>query len=532
MIKGNFTGFLLIFAAFWVFNIIISCSVQRSIGTKRTGLSQITPELLKKNIDFLASDSWKGRDTPSPGLDSAAAFIARSFRDLGLTPVNGSYFQTFSICYKNLEDDNHLIVSRDGTESMYEIKTDFIPFDISGDNDVKADLVFAGFGITAPEFQYDDYKDIDVKGKIVLVFRHEPKENDSSCKIFDGKESTKYSNLREKVKNAHDHGAIGMLVVTEPLNSKSIRPRGFPWPLLSKNMPIDALPLGFCINKKDSIPVVHVGEEVIKGIFGSIDSLKVLQHLIDSTLIPHSFGLSLTNVSLKTSVKTIEKYSTKNVIGFLEGADSTLNEQIVVIGAHYDHVGLLKEHKAGIDSIYNGADDNASGTSGVMAIAKGMASMKIKPKRSILFILFSGEEKGLLGSGYYVKDPLFPLKNTVAMLNLDMIGRNSPDSLEIVGAIQCPEIAKIIAKENKETDFVLLFRKMDGGSDHWNFYKNDIPGIFFHSGLHKDYHQVSDNPDKINAQKAARVSRLAFLTAWYIANDTRFYKVFQMKQND
>ena len=457
---------------------MVSCSVQRSKGTKRTGLAQITAELLKKNIDFLASDSLKGRDTPSPGLDSAAVFIARSFRDMGMTPVNGSYFQTFSVCYKNLEDDNHLIVSRDGRESIYEIKTDFIPFDISGDNNVKGELVFAGYGITAPEFQYDDYKDLDVNGKIVLVFRHEPRENDSSCRMFNGNEATKYSNLKEKVKNAHDHGAIGMLVVTEPLNNKYIRPRGFPWPLLSKNLPIDAMPLELCINKNDSIPVVHVGEELIKGIFGSLDSLKALQQLIDSTLSPHSFGLSLTKVSLKTSVKTIEKYSTKNVVGFLEGADPALNEQIVVIGAHYDHVGVLKKPKPDADSIYNGADDNASGTSGVMAIAKGLSSMKSKPKRSILFILFAGEEKGLFGSSYYVKEPLFPLKNTVAMLNLDMIGRNSPDSLEIIGAIQCPEIAKIIAKENKETDFVLLFRKMDGGSDHWNFYKNDIPGIF------------------------------------------------------
>jgi len=487
---------------------------------------------MKRNIDFLASDLMKGRETPGPGLDSAAAYIANSFREMGLPPVKGSYFQTFSMCYKNLGEDNHLIISRNGTDSDFKIKTDYMPFDITGDLGVEGELVFAGYGITAPEYQYDDYQNIEVKDKVVLVFRHEPGENDSSISVFNGMEQTRYSNLREKVRNAQAHGAKGILVVTEPLNYRSIRPRGFPWPSLSRNLPQDALPVGFCIDKKDSIPVVHVGEEVINKLFGSVDSLKVLQHLIDSTLVPDSFILPQIKVRLKTSVKTVEKYSTQNVAGFLQGTDPVLKDQLVVIGAHYDHVGFLKEHKADTDYIFNGADDNASGTSGVMAIAKGMTSMKVKPRRSVLFILFAGEEKGLFGSGYYVKAPLFPLENTVAMLNLDMIGRNAPDSLEIIGALQCPDLAEIIYKENKQTDFILTQKKMSGGSDHWNFYKKDIPSIFFFADLHKDYHQTSDNPEKINAEKAARVSRLAFLTAWYIANDDHKYNISKIKEED
>ena len=512
------------------FLLLISCSTQNSSRITKSGIAAITPQLMQKNISYIASDSMKGRDTPGPGLDSAAAYIARSFRDMGLSPVNGSYFQSFSMCYKNLEKDNLLIISGNGVDSSYPIKTGFIPFDITGNLEVQGEAVFAGYGITAPEYHYDDYENIDVKGRIVLVFRHEPRENDSSVKVFEGDEPTKYSNLRYKVSNALAHGAIGMLVVTEPLNYKSIRPRGFPWPSLSKNLPLDALPVGFCIEKKDSIPVVHVGENVIKGCFGSIDSLKVLQHLIDSTLTPLSFLLPGISVRLKTAVNTIEKYSTRNVVGFLEGSDPELKDQLLVVGAHYDHVGFLKEHKADTDYIFNGADDNASGTSGVMAVAKGMTSMKIKPKRSILFILFAGEEKGLFGSGYYVRDPLFPLENTVAMLNLDMISRNAPDSLAIIGGLQCPDLAAIIKKENRKTDMILSMKNMSGGSDHWNFYKKDIPAVFLFSGLHKDYHQVSDNPDRINPQKAARVSRLAFLTAWYIANDRNRYKI--LKVND
>jgi hypothetical protein len=532
MIKFSNSCLSQVFLILMVLFMIASCSVQNSAGTKRNGLAQITPELLQKNIDFLASDSLKGRDTPSPGLDSASEYIARSFKDMGVLPVSGSYFQSFSLCCKNLGEDNHLAVFKNGQKSNYQIKTDFIPFDVTGGNDVEGEPVFAGYGITAPEFHYDDYENIDIKGKIVLVFRHEPRENDSLTKVFDGVESTKYSNLREKVKNAKAHGAKGILVVTEPLNYKSIRARGFPWPSLSKNMPMDALPVGFCTEQTDTIPVVHIGEEVIKGLFGSVDSLKAIQHLIDSTLIPRSFYLPKTNISLKISVKSVEKYRTRNVLGFIEGDDPDLKKEIVVIAAHYDHVGVMKEHKADTDYIFNGADDNASGTSGVMAIAKAMASMKVKPKRSILFILFAGEEKGLFGSGYYVKDPLFPLKNTVAMINLDMISRNSPDSLEIIGAVQCPELTKIIEKENHETDFILSLKKMSGGSDHWNFYKKDIPSVFFFTGLHPDYHHVSDNPDKIDARKAARVSKLAFLTAWWIANDDHYYHVIQMKEEN
>ena len=511
---------------------LVSCSVQKSTRIKERGLKEITPQLLKRNIEFLASDSLKGRDTPSKGLDSAAAFIANSFREMGLPPVNGSYFQPFSMCYKNLGEDNHLIVSRNGSDSGYRIKYDYMPFDITGNLGVEGELVFAGYGITAPEYHYDDYQNIDVKGKVVLVFRHEPGENDSSISVFNGMEQTRYSNLREKARNAQAHGAKGILVVTEPLNYRSIRPRGFPWPSLSRNLPQDALPVGFCIDKKDSIPVVHVGEEVINKLFGSVDSLKVLQHLIDSTLVPDSFILRQIKVRLKTSVETIEKYSTQNVSGFLQGTDPVLKNQVVVIGAHYDHVGFLKEHKADTDYIFNGADDNASGTSGVMAIAKAMTSMKEKPRRSLLFILFAGEEKGLFGSGYYVKAPLFPLENTVAMLNLDMISRNSRDSLEIIGGLQCPDLAGIISKENKQTDFILTQKKMSGGSDHWNFYKKDIPSIFFFADLHKDYHQTSDNPDKIDPEKAARVSRLVFLTAWYIANDDHKYNISIIKGED
>jgi hypothetical protein len=521
---------LLLFIIFLV--VAIRLPAAKPSGNVKKGLSQITPAFMKKNIDFLASDSMKGRNTPSSGLNIAAGYIAGSFREFGLMTVNGSFYQPFTMCTRNLGAENHLEIIAKGNRSDYQIKSDYIPCENTGDRAVEGTLVFAGYGITAPEYQYDDYAGTDVRGKIVLVFRHEPGENDSMAKVFKGKEPTSYSNLFEKVKNARDHGAIGVMVVAEPLNYKSIRPRGYPWPSLSKNLPLDALPMGYCDEIGDTIPVVQVGEEVIKGIFGSLDSLRALQHQIDSTFAPGSFSLGGISVKLKTTIEKTEKYTVDNVVGLLPGSDPALNEEIVVIGAHYDHVGVAVQHKANEDSIFNGADDNASGTTGVLAVAKAMTAMKKKPGRSVLFILFAGEEKGLFGSGYYVKHPLFPLDKTVAMLNMDMISRNSPDSLEIIGALRCPDLETVINNQNHKTGFILQPKKMSGGSDHWNFYKNNIPSVFFFTGFHKDYHRESDNPDKSDPKKASRVAKLVFLTTWYIANDPMHYKLLEGEDDE
>jgi len=501
----------------------LSCSVNVSKNRTPSGVQQITPGLIMKHVEFLASDSLMGRNTPSPGLDTAAAYISRTFKDMGLMPVNGSYYQRFALCIKNLGDSSHFSIVRNGTPVSYNMKSDYVPFEISGDKEIEGEILFAGYGITAEEYHYDDYANINANGKIVLIFRHEPRENDSLADIFNGNESTIYSNLKEKVSNAKKHGAIGILVVTEPMNHHSIKPRGFPWPALSKTLPKDAGPVTFCQEGKDDIPVIHIGEEVIKCLLGSIDSLTSLQNRIDESLTSQSFLIPDAKVLLRTSVVSAEKYNTMNVVGLLEGSDPEIKNEIIVIGAHYDHVGFVKEHKSDTDYIYNGADDNASGTSGVLAVAQGFATLKTKPKRSVLFILFAGEEKGLYGSSWYVNHPLLPLEKTIAMLNLDMISRNSPDTLELIGAKQCSGLKNLITKENKPTGFILLSKKMSGGSDHWNFYQKNIPSIFFFSGLHKDYHQTSDNPDKINALKAARVAQLVFHTAWELSNDNQYF---------
>ncbi len=494
-----------------------------------TARKVITPALLGSMVNILASDSMMGRSTPSPGQDQAADYIARQFKSMGLVPLQNNYFQPLGYCYLDLLNENILGISNGSNIKTFELKTDFIPYDITGQKDVEAPLVFCGYGITAPEFNYDDYKGMDVRGKIVLILRQEPGQTDSTRKVFNGKEPTKYSNLKEKEMIARSHGAIGILVVSGPLNYTSLKPRGFPWPSLSKTLPRDALPLIFCDDLDERLPMVQIGENVLNALLASSDSLKKIQEGIELNMQPASFEIPDLKVHLKTSVHPVP-VGGKNVAGFLEGSDPRLKTEVLVIGAHYDHVGFIKEHKADSDYIFNGADDNASGTSGVLATAKAFTSMKNRPKRSVLFILFTGEELGLLGSSTYVRKPLIPLENTVAMINLDMIGRNHPDSLEIEGARQNPDLMKIILKQNKKSGMTVVGNndeQMGGGSDHYNFYRKDIPSVFFFTGLHKDYHQVSDNPDRIDTVKNARVARLAFLTAWYIANDKHHYKLIK-----
>lgn len=487
----------------------------------------ITSDLLCNHIYTLASDSLKGRNTPGPGLDSAAAYIAREFSKYGIAPVEGSYYQTFFLCKKNLGETNELAITRDGVTTELKLKTGFVPYEICGSGFAEGPVVFAGYGITAPEYGYDDYAGMDVSGKAVLIFRGEPRKDDSAS-VFDGANNTKHFPLSEKLANAAHHGAGALLVVNGPLNFISMKPRGFPWPSLSRIIPADALPVSVCGDEDVSLPALHVGEEMVNLLFGSVDSLRRIQSRIDSLLTPASFEIPGITASIDIRMKE-DRTPVQNVVGMIRGTGP--EEEILVIGAHYDHVGFIQDPPDTLpDYIYNGADDNASGTAGVMAVAKAFGAMKKPPLRSVLFILFAGEEKGLFGSRYYTGHPLLPLENTVAMLNMDMISRNGSDTLFLVGEAVSPDIASIIRKENKKIRMKLLpDENFMGGSDHYPFYRKGIPFMFLFSGIHKDYHTPRDNPDRVDCNKAARVGRLAFLTALRIANDTTRYHLMDQK---
>ncbi|MDZ7343023.1 MAG: M20/M25/M40 family metallo-hydrolase [candidate division KSB1 bacterium] len=510
----------------------ISLSV---IGSKknspppREALDAIRPSDIRQHIEFLASDSLKGRDTPSPELDRAAQYIADEFKRHGIKPVKESYFHAFHVSKVRLGDENRLALTKRGQEQAFAIKKDFMPFDMTASASVTAPLVFAGYGITAPEYGYDDYAGLEANGKIVLVMRHEPGEKDPASP-FDGERATEYSQVSWKVQNAIDRGAVGLLVIQDPLNHRSLAPRGFPWPSLYEGIPDEALPLTLTLTEKEKIPVVQIGETVVEHLLGSVDTLRHWQQQIDRTFTPKPVVLADIAVTVQTTTDAT-LLPTRNVVGLVEGSDVKLKSELVVIGAHYDHVGYLKQHRPGQDYIYNGADDNASGTSAVLAIAKAFGAAKQKPKRSVLLMAFAGEEKGLYGSRAYVESPLFPLENTVAMLNLDMVGRNAPDSVSVGGVSRSPDLIHINEQENREVGLTLDY-SVEGyhnRSDHYNFARKKIPFLFYFTGLHEDYHQVSDHADKINEEKIARIATLAFRVAWRAANTEQRFRYLEPK---
>ena len=266
-------------------------------------------------------------------------------------------------------------------------------------------------------------------------------DNDSS--VFDGKRFTKYSRMQSKLKTAVAKGAVGVIVLSGPSSSLKIRPTGFPWPSLYPNIPADALPLSRKNADSPNIPVISAGERFVEMAFGAVDTLKSWQKNIDSLMVNQSRVIENVEIlSLQTTLRS-EKVEVKNVMGMIKGSE--LPDEYVVIGAHYDHVGHSRPNDPAKDSIFNGADDNASGTTGILLSAEAIANATSKPKRSIVFVGFSGEEKGLLGSKAFADNPPLPIKNCVAMLNMDMIGRSVNDTLYIGGNTRCKELADLNA---------------------------------------------------------------------------------------
>ena len=479
----------------------------------KEGLHSITPGEMKAHVTFLASDEMKGRNTPSPELDSCAAYIAEEFASYGLKPVDNKncYFQHFNLLRARLAEPNKISLTNSSGDTTYRIKYDFVPLHLTANRKISAPIVFAGYGITAPEYNYDDYQNIDATGKIVLIFTNEPQEKDTSS-VFNGAKKTDHSKLMIKVENAMDHGAVGLLLVSTPIYRFRRPPN--PWPSLMRNAPADAIPLTLEEKVEKRIPCVRIGKKLADALLTDTGyNYKDIHQKIDETLTPQSFEVAKKVISIETALDA-EKFPTQNVVGFWEGADPELKNEIVVIGGHYDHVGVAN------DSVYNGADDNASGTAGVMEIAEAFTQSKTRPKRSILFMTFAGEEKGLFGSRYYADDPIFPIEKTVAMLNLDMISRNDTNEVAIIGAPTSSDLKEINEKANELIGMKLAYdqERYFLNSDHYSFYRKDIPVLFYNSKMTPDLHKPSDDIDKIIPEKMTKIGRLVFATAWSVAN--------------
>lgn len=480
----------------------------------RRAMLSITSQETLEHITILASDRFEGRGAGTSGGKLAASYVSEQFSKAGLLPAgdNGKFYQSFSITSNRLEDISFTL-SSSGSTTKLKHNQDFALFYFTGANVIATQIVFAGYGITAPEYGYDDYADLDVKGKIVLLLRHEPRENEDGI-AFEGKAPTIHALFEEKARNAWQHGAAGMLVVTDPLGGhKSLRPGNLGLLMNGKGTNEAKWQLAFDPSLKN-FPSLWVSGEVAEKILlqNGLD-LKKMQLSIDRYLEPNSRPLPATRARIQVRYRKAMR-TTQNVVAWLPGSDPDLRDEVVVVGAHYDHVGIQNGR------IHNGADDNASGTSGLIEIAEAFASIKGRHRRSLLFIAFSAEELGLLGSAYYVEHPRMPLNKTIAMINLDMISRNHPDEVSVIGSNRSPELHEINIRANEEIGLRLFY---DGEnyfyrSDQANFAKHDIPVLFYNTKEHQDYHRPSDDTSKVNPEKAAKIARLAFLVAFRLAN--------------
>ncbi len=459
-----------------------------------------------KHVSFLASDDLKGRGNGTPELQRASEYIASQFRSLGLKPAGdkGTYFENFQITTGTAYGQrNALIIDN----RMLTIDADFEPLSISLPSQVDGPLVFAGYGITAPDLQWDDYQGLDVKGKVVIVLRHEPQEMDPNSR-FDGKNMTSHATFMNKAINARQHGAKAVLFITDPNNHPEDKDT-----MSAALRDIGADDSGIVALRISRAAVAPLFEKAGKSISG-------VQQDMDTNLKPESFDLK-SSVHLVTDISRIRK-TVHNVMAALPGTDSQLRNEWVVVGAHYDHLGLGDEHSLApsqIGQIHHGADDNASGTAGVLEFARLASMHKRAFKRSILFMTFAGEENGLLGSNYFVNHPTVPLGSIAGMINMDMIGRVNNNHLNVLGVGTSPEFKSWIEEFNKSVGLQLNFSASGhDGSDHISFDGKHIPILFFFSGLHSDYHRPSDTADKINSDGAISVLALVAMSAERLAN--------------
>jgi len=503
-----------------------------------TGFDSIQASHMRANLTFLSSDALEGRLSLTRGSEVAIQWIASEFAKAGLKPIsNGTFLQPVPLIeYRTDRQASSLTIEHAGSKKTLhapDVNTNF-PNDVA----ISGPVLFAGFGITAPELKYDDYKGIDARGAVVLVFDHEPQENDPKS-IFNGTGNTRYATSRVKLLNAQKHGAVALLVVPEP-NRKHPSNQQRAARVTGGQQTGPRFAAEAIEGDELGIPLFTVSEQVAADLLAAVGKRPGdLQASIDRDLHPVSVAIPQTQAEVHIVTRERRRATSANVIGLLEGSDPSLKAETIIVSAHYDHNGPA----ANGDS-YHGADDNGSGTVGVIELAHAFARNEIQPRRSILFAVFAAEERGLLGSYYYVQHPLRPLATTRAVINFDMIGRNETPSeqtkglieiaadtsneLNLVGAKYSPDYRAAVEQANRNVGLKLNYKWDDESalnvffrSDQFPFVLRDIPAMWWFTGFHPDYHQVTDTVEKINFVKMEKIVRLAYLAGWSFADGPR-----------
>lgn len=460
---------------------------------------EITVKELKEEIGYLASDSLKGRKSGEQGDLLAAQFIREKFENAGLQLMYDNGFQKFSLVTSaQIGEGNSLKVN----DASFEVKTDFQPLAFSANSSASAGVVFAGYGleVNLDTLKWDDYKGVDVAGKWVLALQGDPDlENTQSPFV-------PFSSERAKALNASDNKAAGLILVAGKKFSENDELESM---IFDKN------------SSRYTIPIIQVTRKVADQILeGTGFTVEKLESKMDADEKPFHLSAKST-VSANVNVIQTETES-RNVVAMLPGTDPALKDQYVVVGGHFDHLGMggPGSGSRAVDTIaiHNGADDNASGTAMVIELAEKAASAK-NNKRSIIFASFGAEEMGLIGSNAFTANPPVDIEKIVAMLNFDMVGRldTITNALNIGGTQTAKELEDILNENN--TGFELgMSPEGVGPSDHASFYLQNIPVLFFTTGAHPDYHTPSDDADKINYEGEKKVGDYSYKVLMEIVN--------------
>ena len=537
--------------------LIVPCAGAQQMKSRiAPGFDSISGARLKADLTFLSSDALEGRRSLERGSEVAIQWIAAQFAIAGLKPLVGdSYLQPVPLIEFTADRALTSLTIHHGAKSETYHAPDATA-NFSNEVSLSGTVVFAGYGISAPELGYDDYAGIDVAGKVVLIFNHEPQENDDAS-IFNGKGNTRYNNATYKSLNAQRHGAIGILAMPDVNNHAAGQGRGgragaagqqIGQPVAAgaggrgaqaqtrPRIPTEALSEG-----GPAIPTFTISAKLGEELLAAAGKKPAeVQAALDAKPSPGSFAIPDTHVELHPAVAERRRANSYNVVGLLEGSDPALKAETIIYSAHFDHDGI------GPLGVLHGADDNGSGTVGVVELARAFALNPVKPKRSILFIVFAAEERGLLGAYHYVAHPLRPLATTRVEINFDMIGRNeaadprvqteiSPDTsneLGLIGTHYSPDYRAVVERNNemvglklnykwdRDSSNQVLFR-----SDQYPFLQHDIPGVWWFTGFHPDYHQISDTVEKINFEKMVKILKLAYASGFDFADSPTFPKL-------
>ncbi len=471
-------------------------------------LATIKKDDVHATFEKLTSDEFAGRDTPQRGLEKAEEYVAARFKAAGLEPMGTdgqSYLRTYGVRARAVEPATSMSLEIEGEQpSTLKLDVDFVPAEGSKDGPASGECVFAGYGIQEPKYKWNDLARVNLKGKVALVLAREPRADEAGA-FFEGKALTESASIAEKAKNCADKNAVAMIVLTTTPAEADL--------FLGSQYP--SMHQGRGGGGGMSIPVAVVSPDVATRLLGR--SVEDVRKEIDRAKSAGS------TKAVKSTAKLDFKFSDRdvgaaNVIARYRGEDPDLWAQCIVVGAHLDHLGVDDRGR-----VYRGADDNAGGICAMLEIAEAFGAQKPKTKRSILFMAFTGEEKGLLGSAAYVKEPAVPMDKTFGMINLDIIARGRKAAIEATLPNESSFIEKLLGEAERVSGARLKVGR--GGkeyfqrSDQYSFHQAGVPTVFFNEGaVTEDYHQPSDTPDKALDDKVAAVAKLAFALAYLSAN--------------